>query len=165
MGESARGIPSPRIGGEPLPHDTVLDSHVVVLIDRDGWLAPFWTAAAAEASIELTDAEDGEYVAVDAAGRRVSVGVRHVAPSDRRRVPEVAVETTADRVDVDEVRRLLELALPAEQRLGQSAGSRSLIDCLSRLVHRREHDRVPVEATTRLRELLAPSPPSTSVGS
>jgi hypothetical protein len=131
----------------------------VVLVDRDGWLAPFWTVAEAQAGIELTDAEDGEYVAVDAAGRRVRVGVRRAAGAHRPRADiEVVVETTEDHVDEDEVRRLVELALPVEQRVGCGPGRRSLIDCFARLLHDRRADRIPRAAAERLRALLAEPP-------
>lgn len=128
----------------------------VVLVDRDGWLLADWTVAGAAARIELFDAEDGEYVGVDAAGRRVAVGVRHRAHGSRGRVDsEIAVESTDDRVDADEVGQLLELALPVEQRVGAGPGQRSLIDCLSRLVQDERADHVPRAAAARLRTLLS----------
>lgn len=129
----------------------------VVLVDRDGWLLADWTTAGAAESIELFDAEDGEYVGVDAAGRRVTVGVRPVPGNGGRGGTEVTVEVTDDQVDADEVGQLLELALPVEQRAG--AGRRSLTDCLSRLVLDELADHVPRAAAVRLRTLLsAPTP-------
>lgn len=128
----------------------------VLLIDRDGWLAPFWTVTEAQAGIELTDAADGEYVAVDADGRCVRVGVRYAADArGRRAAGEVVVEATGEHVDEDEVRRLVELGLPVEQRVGDGPGRRSLTDCFTRLLHDRRADRVPRTAAERLRELLA----------